>query len=187
LPRAKETAVISRIPGPPGAQDAWLAALYQEHHGRVMGAAYRVTGSAADAEDVLQTVFVRLAGHRRGDHGDGSGVPGAAYLRRAAVNAAIDVLRSRSRQALTDLADREEAIDAQPGPEAGSRLLELKRELRRALAEESPRAAEMFALRCFEGFEYKEIADLLGTSRAVVAVTLHRVRARLKKKLGERP
>jgi DNA-directed RNA polymerase specialized sigma24 family protein len=41
---------------PPGE----LETLFQTHHGRVFRTAQRITGSAADAEDVLQTVFLRL-------------------------------------------------------------------------------------------------------------------------------
>ena len=37
-----------------------LAALYEEHARQVLAAAFRVTGSRQDAEDVLQTVFLRL-------------------------------------------------------------------------------------------------------------------------------
>jgi hypothetical protein len=37
-----------------------LETLFQAHHGRVFRTAQRITGSAADAEDVLQTVFLRL-------------------------------------------------------------------------------------------------------------------------------
>ena len=38
-----------------------LEVLFQQHHQRIVRTAYRVTGSAADAEDVLQTVFLRVA------------------------------------------------------------------------------------------------------------------------------
>src|SRR2546425_12699935 len=40
--------------------------LFELHHDREFRAAYRVTGSTADAEDVLQTVFLRIA---RGQEG----------------------------------------------------------------------------------------------------------------------
>jgi RNA polymerase sigma-70 factor (ECF subfamily) len=41
----------------------------------------------------------------------------------------------------------------------------------------------MFALRYIEGLDNPEIAQMMNTSQAVVAVTLHRTRARLKKSL----
>jgi len=42
-----------------------LETLFQTHHGRVFRTAQRITGSAADAEDVLQTVFLRLVKPRK--------------------------------------------------------------------------------------------------------------------------
>jgi RNA polymerase sigma factor (sigma-70 family) len=39
-------------------------------------------------------------------------------------------------------------------------------------------------LRYFEGLHNREIADLLGISQGVVAVLLHRTRARLRKELA---
>ena len=54
--------------------------------------AYRITGNAGDAEDALQTVFLRLL--RRGRNADPLENL-ESYLRRAAINAALDVIRSR--------------------------------------------------------------------------------------------
>ena len=71
-----------------------LEDLFQAHHGRVFRTAQRITGSAADAEDVLQTVFLRLVKGR--DDYDWSRNP-EAYLSRAAINASLDLLRSRTR------------------------------------------------------------------------------------------
>lgn len=157
-----------------------LEGVYREHRRCVFRAAYRLTGSADDAEDVLQTVFWRLlAKQTTVDLGDAW----APYLHRAAVNGALDVLRARARWSTL------EEPDGQPssvlGPEAETRLCEQKARLRRALAKESPRSAEMFALRYFEGYRNTEIADMFGTSRASIAVTLHRVRARLRKTMGD--
>src|SRR4029077_5118889 len=59
---------------------------FRAHHGLVFRAAYRITGNAADAEDVLQTVFLRLA--RRGANSDAV-ENDESYLRRAAINATV--------------------------------------------------------------------------------------------------
>ena len=71
-----------------------LENLFQTHHGRVFRTAQRITGSAADAEDVLQTVFLRLIKGRTTT--TGREIP-EAYLSRAAINASLDLLRSRTR------------------------------------------------------------------------------------------
>jgi RNA polymerase sigma-70 factor (ECF subfamily) len=42
-----------------------LEQIFREHHGLVFRAAYRITGNAGDAEDVMQTVFLRML--KRGD------------------------------------------------------------------------------------------------------------------------
>jgi len=68
-------------------------------------------------------------------------------------------------------------------PERALSSLEIKNWLRRELATLNPRTAEMFALRYLEGLDNPEIARTMNTSQAVVAVTLHRTRARLKKSL----
>jgi RNA polymerase sigma factor (sigma-70 family) len=57
--------------------------------------------------------------------------------------------------------------------------------LRLAISELPPRAAEMFSLRYVEELGNREIATLMGTSQAVVAVTLHHARTKLKKRLRE--
>jgi RNA polymerase sigma-70 factor (ECF subfamily) len=146
-----------------------LEEMYQEHHSMVFRTAYRVTGNAADAEDVLQTVFLRLA--RREPRIDNP----ESYLRRSAVNAALDMVRARHESSGVEL-DR---LPARAQHEQG----ELRENLRRALATLPERTAEMFALRFFEGLSNPEVARAMGLSQVVVAVTLHRTRRRLQKML----
>src|ERR671923_1883614 len=43
-----------------------LEALFREHHDRIFRTAHRITGSIVDAEDVLQTVFLKLS-RRQGE------------------------------------------------------------------------------------------------------------------------
>ncbi len=174
----------SAHPGGPGtAPPPMLEELFQTHHEKVFRAAYRVTGNASDAEDVLQTVFVRLL--RREDAIDLSRSAGS-YLHRAAVNAAVDLLRRRIRAGAVELDSVGDSLEdpGQPGPERRERGRELGQDLRRSLAALSPESAEIFTLRYFEGYGNKEIARLLGKSQTAVAVTLHRVRGRLQKELA---
>jgi RNA polymerase sigma-70 factor, ECF subfamily len=167
------------LTSPPGT----LEMLFREHHGAVYRAAYRITGNAMDAEDVLQTVFTRLL--RREEQPDLSGNAGS-YLHRAAVNAALDLMRRRKRAGKVDLDEvGDSLVDHQePGPERRRGSREIKTRLRAAMSQLSPRQAEIFTLRYLEGLGNLEIAKLLGASQTSIAVLLHRARHRLQKELG---
>ncbi len=160
---------------------AQLEEVFRAHQASVLKAAYRITGSMADAEDVSQSVFLRLA---RGTFDSGRISNLQSYLQRSAVNAALDLIRSRGHREVVpvDTADELQS-DSSLSPERALSTSELKNWLRRQLATLNPRAAEMFALRYLEGLDNPEIAQTMNTSQAVVAVTLHRTRARLKKGL----
>jgi len=159
-----------------------LAGLFQDHHKAIFRIAYRITGSRSDAEDVLQTIFLRLTPNRR----DLSPNP-EGYLNRAAVNASLDLLRSRTRANSVSL----DVIDfnqnsklSVASPEDDFADVELRELIRQAVAKLEGRAATAFALRYFEGCDNNRIAQILGTSQMVVAVTLHRARTRLRKEIG---
>lgn len=157
-----------------------LEQLFWTHYERVIRAAYRITGNMADAEDVAQSIFLRLAANPQ----DAIANP-ESYLYRAAINGALDLLRSRKGGREVDLELAFDVATTAPGtsPERALSDIELRRWLRAALLTLSPRSAEMFALRYFEERDNREIAKLLGTSQAVVAVMLHHARGKLKKQL----
>jgi RNA polymerase sigma-70 factor (ECF subfamily) len=154
--------------------------LFWQHHERVLRAAYRVTGSLADAEDVAQNLFLRLASGPD-KHIDNPG----SYLHRAAINGALDLLRSRRDKCEVELDNAAKTSSDRVYDRPEQRLSDgdLRRELRQALTVLSPRTAEMFVLRYLEDYDNREIARLLGTSQAVVAVMLHHARKKLKKAL----
>lgn len=161
-----------------------LARTFRENSSRVLAAAYRVTGSAQDAEDVLQTVFLRLL-KRSG--GPALGDDPRHYLKRAAINAGVDVLRSRRASRSTALDEIEPTLTdgGANDPDRAQRSGELHARIRRVLATLSPRSAEIFALRYFEGYDNHEIAKMLGTSRSTVAVILHRARHQLREAIRD--
>ncbi len=64
-------------------------------------------------------------------------------------------------------------------PERLAASAEVRGWLREAVARLSAQAAEIFALRFFEDRDNREIAQLVGTTPATVAVTLHRSRERI--------
>ena len=134
---------------------AELRVLFEEHNGMVYRAAYRVTGSSADAEDVLQTVFLRLLQPGRIEKIRHN--PGAYLYRDYAAEAD---------------GDREVEQD------------ELHRLLRRALLSLSPVESQVFVLKYFEECTNKEIGEILETTANSVNVALHKARGKLRKKLS---
>ena len=151
----------------PTTPPAGFAELFERHYEAVFRSALRVTGNPADAEDVLQTVFLRLLS--RGEEA-GSGELPAAYFKRAAVNAAVDVLRRRELRAESAYEDREHPVETP---------LLLKERLRRAIAVLDGEDASLFLLRYVEGLSNEELAVAFQIEKNNVAVRLHRIRHRL--------
>ncbi len=157
-------APVSTIPKP-------LDQLYAAHHAMVFRTAHRVTGNAADAEDVLQTVFLRILKR------DTSQIENAeSYLRRAAVNAALDIVRARQ-------ADNSLELERTASSGSCTELRDLRDTVRRTISTFPPKTAEMIALRFFEGYTNPEIAKMMGISQIMVAVTVHRARKKLQQEL----
>ena len=167
----------------PGPAPADLEKIFQEHQQRVLRAAYRITGSVDDSQDVLQTVFLRLV---KRDSGAGLSENPGNYLHRAAINAALDLVRSKRSARSTALEPLEPVLagEATESPDRIQGSGEIRKVIREALAKMSPRAAEVFALRYFEGYGNNEIAKLLGTSRSTINVILHRTRNKLRDEIA---
>ncbi len=161
-----------------------LDGLFQRYHKQVFLAAHRVTGNPMDAEDALQTVFMRLLRRTRGHElSDDLG----SYLHRAAVNAALDIVRSKRGAHTSPLEDDAPFEADAPGGGAERRVAdrEVRERVRAALEKLSPNTAEVFALRYFEGYGNHEIAQMLGTTRSTVGVMLHRARHRIKNEIRD--
>jgi RNA polymerase sigma factor (sigma-70 family) len=174
------TLAVSGVTSSPLKQE--LEQLFREHYQMLYRTAYSMLGNSADAEDVPQTIFVRLL---RG------GLPAEmikspkAYLYRATVNASLNVLRARKRSKtggnIEGIERPAEVFDSAAEEDSYRRLAE-------AIAELSPGAAHILILRYVHSYSDAEIAKLTGTSRGTVAMKLFRIRGRLKKlmrSLGE--
>src|SRR5262249_55700428 len=136
-----------------------------------------ITGSPEDAEDVLQTIFLRLM--RRSVAPDIRKNP-KGYFYRAAVRLSLDIIRARRREVLTsDFSAMEGQIRA-GAPDA---QYVLDRRLLETLAKLTPRTVEIVTLRYLHDYTEPEIAKLLLISRGTVAVILFRARIRLRKLL----
>ena len=144
--------------------------LYQQYSDVVYLTALRVTGNSADAEDALQTVFLRIL--KQEDRFEVAW-SSAAYFRRAATNASIDILRRRAWQAETPL----DGVLPQLAEESPALL---KQRLRQALSRLEPEDAELFVLKYVEGCSGEELAEQFGIERATVGSRLFRIRQTLR-------
>jgi len=141
------------------------AALYRAFSAMVYTLAYRMLGSKAAAEDVLQDSFVEIIRKAADFRGDGD-IRG--WIKRIAINKALSHLRSPW------IAKRSGAIDGHTpahanGSVAGnvdenSRRLGLQQELERALAALSTTARAIVWLHDVEGYTHGEIGRLMGRS-----------------------
>src|SRR5262245_49639898 len=154
------------MPKPTADNSREFEGLFREHYLLVYRTACVITGSTVDAEDVLQTIFLRLL--RRSTPPDIRKNP-KGYFYKAAVHLSLDTIRSRQREVLTsDFAPMESHFSA----EGASSESGLGKGLIEILATLAPRTVEVVMLRYVHDFTEQEIAKLLRISRGTVAVTL---------------
>jgi RNA polymerase sigma-70 factor (ECF subfamily) len=150
--------------------------VFEQQRPRLLGVAYRILGSLADAEDVVQEAWLRWS------RTDVAGVESAeAYLTTVTSRLAVDRLRRVSRQ-------REvypgswlpEPISVDPGPEHAVELADsLSMALLVVLETLSPLERAAFVLREVFGEAYPEVAAILGRTEPAVRQLVHRARERV--------
>jgi RNA polymerase sigma-70 factor (ECF subfamily) len=160
-----------------------LEQLYREHSQMLYRTAHSMLGNAADAEDVLQNVFLTLLRREPDMESNAKG-----YLYRAAINLSLNAIRVRKRLEFTDDDAR---LDALAGARGGNPGEDLRERFAEAMADLSPDDAQVLVLRYIQEHSDKEISRLLGISRGSVAMRLFRSRRRLKKlmqgRTGDKP
>ncbi len=149
-----------------------LSQVYREHYRSLVRFLYRRIGDQARAEDLAQEAFVRALEHEPDKP--------RAWLFTVAANLARDEGRRSSvrRRHLTLIKAEAEARPPEPGPEVALERRETIQKVRAALDQLSDRDREALLL-WEEGFNYDEIANVLGLSRGSVGTTLARARTRL--------
>lgn len=155
--------------------ESWIETLYANHRDFIFRVALSVTRNADDAEDVVQNVFLRMI---RNDTGPAVGSCPVAYLRRATIHSAIDLIRKRTQRAETDLPP--DFPDAQQ--KAAEQKLAQQRHVRQVLDKLPPKYATLFEMHC-RGYLYLELAERFGMQVGTVKSRLHRIRAVLQKEL----
>jgi RNA polymerase sigma-70 factor (ECF subfamily) len=150
-----------------------LSALYREHAGELLALAARLTGSRADAEDVVQDLFVGLPRALARYEEQGRLL---AWLKRLTVRVALIRLRSGRRRRETELEEVESFWVSDTTEDAS---------LRDAMDQLDADDRTIIVLKVFEGYSHGEIAELLGIRRGTSEVRLHRALERLRQQLTE--
>ena len=177
--RAEDMALVERC------RSGDLAAfeeLYRAHAGKLFSVACRMVGNPADAEDLLQEIF--LSAHRKLDSFRGDSALGT-WLYRLATNHCLDHLRSRAAR-MNQVTD---ALDDEPGQAASRTLAEqtvTKMDLERALARLPEGCRAAFVLHDVQGLEHREVAEVLGVAEGTSKSQVHKARQRLRALLLER-
>lgn len=164
--------------------------LYKRYSGRLYNIAYRVAGNAADADDLLQDIF--LQAYRRLDSFRGEAALGT-WLYRLAMNCCLDRVRSKlgkqqqSTGFLEDLDTPEPAAPASWRPDTALDRIDLER----AIAKLPPSYRAAFVLHDVEGLDHREVGQVLdiaeGTSKSLVHKARLRLRALLRGEAGALP
>lgn len=158
--------------------------IYRTHSPRLYSLAVRMLGNPADAEDLLQEIF--LSAHRKLEGFRGDAALGT-WLYRLATNQCLDYLRSRTAKTsqLTGTLDDEIGLS-----DAGSRNIAeqtvAKMDLERALAQLPEGARAAFVLHDIEGLEHREVAEVLGVAEGTSKSQVHKARLKLRALLGAR-
>jgi RNA polymerase sigma factor (sigma-70 family) len=161
-----------------GDRDA-AARLIGRHAPRLLTVARRMLASQAEAEDVLQEVFLRLWTHAA------RWQPGRAkfetWLYRVTLNQCYDRLRRRPTQPLEAAA---EIVDETVSPDAGLEQAALSREVARGLQELPERQRAAILLCHFQGASNIEAAEIMDLSVEALESLLARGRRTLRAQLA---
>jgi RNA polymerase sigma-70 factor, ECF subfamily len=149
---------------------------FDEHHGPLFRFAYRLTGSMADAEDVVQECFLALL--RPGCGFDAARTPIRTYLFGAVRNQSLKRLRAREQGNGRESTDRHT-------PEAEALRGETAEAVARAIAALPENQREALLLAHYEQLSLLEIAEITQVEISAVKSRLQRARATLREKLAD--
>ncbi len=163
------TLVRRALRGDAGAAEA----LFARHYDAVWRVALSVTTTRAAADDVAQSAFERAFRSLRDWSGEGEF---GAWLRRIAVNQALDHLRRARRRTAAEIpldAVTPEWEDSSPDPEVAAAIRRL-----------DPDRRTVVVLHHWHGYTLQEVADMLGIPAGTAQSRLARAMRDLRERLG---
>jgi RNA polymerase sigma-70 factor (ECF subfamily) len=177
LEPAAEARILAGAKGDANRRDAAVAEVFKSFRRPVLGLALHLTGSASDAEDVVQEVFLSVHRALPGFRGEARL---STWIYRVAIRAALEV---RARRRPSEPLDPELAG---PSEEAGLVARDQARRLLVAMDRLSAEHRTVLSLFAIEGLSHKEIAEILGVPEGTVWSRLSGARKRLVEELRPR-
>lgn len=174
-----EQEIIVRAQGGDIGAFEWLVERYQ---GFAYSLAFRFTGEAGSAEDIVQEAFIRVWRNLYKYYGN---VKFSTWLYKIVTNLCLDFLRSRAAKGRRDGVDvgrvaNVAAIEQADGEVERGELLNVILLLAKAL---SPKQRAVFVLRDMEGLSVEEVSDILGMGAGSIKSNLHHARSFMREKL----
>jgi RNA polymerase sigma-70 factor (ECF subfamily) len=172
---------------------AWEA-IVRQYNRRIYNVCYRFAGTAEDAEDLTQEVFIKM--YRTLNSYDASKGAFITWVTTIARNLLVDHFRRSKHDRLTDSLESapagdqdaltlgEQLPDLGPSPDAGLQTQETQRVVHLALQKLSPELREAVILRDLQDLEYREIAQVLRVPEGTVKSRINRGRAELARHLS---
>jgi RNA polymerase sigma-70 factor (ECF subfamily) len=149
--------------------------LYRSHAPRIYALASRMAGSPDEGEDLLQEIFLqafRKLGSFKGEAAIGT------WLYRLALNHCLDFVRSKQAkmEKVTDTLDAEGSIEPVARRDTPIARIDLERAIERLPAG----CREAFVLHDIEGFDHKEVGDVLGIAEGTSKSQVFKARMKLR-------
>ncbi len=172
-----------------GDATAWEE-IVQRFHRRIYNICYRFAGSADDAQDLTQEVFIKV--YRTVGSFDGEKASFNTWVTTVTRNLLVDHFRKTRNERATDSIDASQGTD-EDGPTLADRLAadgsenpqkhvetrERREMVHRALQQISPDLREAVILRDLQDMDYREIAQVLKVPEGTVKSRINRGRAEL--------
>ena len=167
---------------------AWQE-IVQQFHRRIYNICYRFSGSADDAADLSQEVFIKM--YRTLSTFDTSRASFMTWVTTVTRNLLVDHFRKGKYDRITDSLDatpgnQEDGLtladqleDGAASPEARMRSQETQKLVHEALRRLSPELREAVILRDLQDLDYKDIAKVLNVPEGTVKSRINRGRTEL--------
>ena len=163
--------------------------IVQQYHRRIYNICYRFSGSADDASDLTQEVFIKM--YRTLSTFDTSRASFMTWVTTVTRNLLVDHFRKGKYDRITDSLDAapaaqedgvtlaEQLEDKGANPEARVRSQETQRLVHEGLKRLSPELREAVILRDLQDLDYKDIAKVLNVPEGTVKSRINRGRTEL--------